>query len=305
MINLKILKSHILLLLLLTISGFLLAACSPASTPPGPDMAAGVYIQSGYEFYRWEEGLTLMMWFDGAKSSACSSSSSTSDPVFVLRCHAITRNDVRFDWLLKTEDGITADFSIDGQSFDLENGKLFLIRTSTGETEVLQIERNLSSVRPDADSITEFSLDDPVIQEFIHTSSETQLALQALIAFFAHLHAGEYEQAVALYGGTYDVMIDHNPEIDPDDRAVLFRNACMINGAQCLEIKSVVLDEQPSPTEFKFAVEFKNEEGSLFKLGPCCGAAETDQPPQSVFIYTVVKLAKNGFVVIEMPVYTP
>jgi hypothetical protein len=302
MIDLKRLKSHILLFVL---SGFLFAACSPASTPPGPDMAAGVYIQSGYEFYRWEEGLTLMIWFNGAKSSACSSSSSTSDPVFVLRCHALTRNDVRFDWLLETEDGITANFSIDDQSFDLENGKLFLIRTSSGEAEVLQIERNLSSVRPDADSIIEFSLDDPVIQEFIHASSETQLALQALTAFFAHLHAGEYEHATGLYGGTYDVMIDHNPEIDPDDRADLFRNACTINGAQCLEIKSVVLDEQPSLSEFKFAVEFKNEDGALFELGPCCGATETEQPPQSVFVYTVVKSATDDYVVMEMPIYIP
>jgi hypothetical protein len=302
MINLKRLKSHILPL---AFSGFLFAACSPASTPPGPDMAAGVYIQSGYEFYRWDEGLTLMIWFDGANSSACSSSSSTSDPKFVLRCHAISRSDVHFDWYLETEDGVTAGFSIDDKSFDLENGKLFLITTSIGEAEVLQIERDLSGVRPDADSIIEFSLTDPTIQEFIHDSSETQHALRALAAFFSHLHATEYEQAVALYGGSYDVMIDHNPEIDPDDRAALFRNACRINGAQCLETGRVILEGRLSPTEFQFAVEFKNEDGSPFELGPCCGATETDQPPQSVFVYTVVKSTADDYVVLEMPVYAP
>jgi hypothetical protein len=302
MTNLKRLKSHILLFVL---SGFLFAACSPTSTPPGPDMAAGVYIQSGYEFYRWEEGLTLMIWFDGAQSSACSSSSSTSDPVFVLRCHAITRSDVGFDWLLETEDGVTADFLIDEKSFDLEAGTLFLIRTSSGEAEVLQIERDLSSVRPEADSIIDFSLDDPVIQEFIHTSSETELAIRALTAFFSHLHAGEYEQAAGLYGGTYDVMIDHNPEIDPDNHAALFRNACTINGAQCLEIGSIVLEDLFTPWEFKFVVQFKNDDGSIFELGPCCGETESDQPPQSVFVYTVVKTATDDYVVMEMPVYTP
>jgi hypothetical protein len=268
-------------------------------------MAAGVYIQSGYEFYRWEEGLTLMIWFDGAKSSACSSSSSTSDPQFVLQCHAVSRSDVRFDWVLESEDGVTADFSIDGQSFDLEGGKLFLITTSSGEIEVQQIERDLSSVRPEADSITEFGLKDPVIQEFIHASSEAQLALRSLTAFFSHLHAGEYEQASALYGGTYDVMIDHNPDIDPDDHAALFRNACRINGAQCLEIWSVVLEGRPSPAELKFAVEFKNDDGSLFVRGPCCGEAETDLTSQSVFVYTVVKSTADDYVVLEMPVYAP
>jgi hypothetical protein len=302
MIHLKRSSSYILLLAFL---GLLSAACSPASTPPGPDMAAGVYIQSGYEFYRWEEGLTLMIWFDGAKSSACGSSSSTSDPQFVLQCHAVTRSDVRFDWLLETEDGVTADFSIDGKSFDLENGKLFLIRTSSGEAEVTQIDRNLSSVRHEADSIIEFSLNDPVIQEFLHTSSETELAVRALGAFFSHLQAGEYGQAAGLYGGTYDIMIDHNPEIDPDDHAALFRNACTVNGAQCLETGRVVLERQPSPTEFKFTVEFKNEDGSLFELGPCCGEAETDHTPQSVFVYTVMKSTADDYVVMEMPVYAP
>jgi hypothetical protein len=302
MMNLKRLKSHILLLVL---SGFLFAACSPASTPPGADMAAGVYIQSGYEFYRWEEGLNLMIWFDGAKSSACSSSSSTSDPTYVLRCHAVSRTDIRIDWYLETEDGVTADFSIDGKSFDLEDGKLFLIRTSAGEAEVKHIDRDLSSVRPIADSIIEFSLNDPVIEEFIHASSETQLALQALTAFFAHLQAGEYEQAAALYGGTYDVMIDHNPEIDPHDHAALFRNACTINGAQCLETGSVVLEEASTPKEFKFAVQFKNDDGSVFELGPCCGETEANQPPQSVFVYTVAKSTANDYVVLDMPVYTP
>jgi hypothetical protein len=246
-----------------------------------------------------------MIWFDGANSSACNSSSSTSDPQFVLRCHAVTRADVRFDWLLETDDGVTADFSIDGQSFDLDDGKLFLIRTSSGEAKVVQLERDLSGVRPDADSIIEFSLNDPVIQKFIHDSSETELAVQALTAYFSHLHAGEYGQAAGLYGGTYDVMIDHNPEIDPDDHAALFRNACTINGAQCLEIKSVVLDEQPSSAEFRFAVQFKNDDGSLFELGPCCGETEIDQPPQSVFIYTVVKSTADDYVVLEMPVYIP
>ncbi len=302
MLNSRNLKS---LIWLLAISGFLFAACSTASTPPGPDMAAGVYIQSGYEFYRWEEGLTLMIWFDGASSSACSSSSSTSDPTFVLRCHAVSRSDIRFDWYLETEDGVKADFLIDGKPFDLDDGKLFLITTSTGETEVMQKERDLSGVRPDADSITEFGLNDPDIQEFIHVSSETELAIRTLTTFFSHLHAGDYEQAAALFGGSYDIMIDHNPEVNPDDHAALFRNACRINGAQCLEIGSVVLEGRPAPTEFKFAVEFTNDDGSLFVLGPCCGATEADQPPQSVFFYTVVKSTADEYVVLEMPVYTP
>jgi hypothetical protein len=155
---------HVLILACMTA---VLVACSVASTPPAPDTAAGVYIDTGFEYYRWEEGLALMIWHDAVKSSYCGSHSATESPLFVLECSAISRADHGVDWHLETDDGATADFSIDDRPFDLEAGSVFIITTSTGEVEVVQLQRELSGVEPYSDSVTEFGLADPDIQAFI------------------------------------------------------------------------------------------------------------------------------------------
>jgi hypothetical protein len=78
------------------------------------------------------------------------------------------------------------------------------------------------------------------------------LAEQALLHFFEDLHAGRYAEAAELYGGSYEVPIDHNPPVDPNDHAALWRNACTINGGQCLLIRSVIL--RTSVSEFSYRV---------------------------------------------------
>lgn len=137
------------------------------------------------------------------------------------------------------------------------------------------------------------------------TLSDDYLALHVLVDFLETLHNGKYDEAAQLYGGTYETMIDHNPSINPTDYSALLRNACTINGAQCLQVKSAGLDKKVSDTEFIFKVEFLNADGTLFVLGLCCGGNETDFPPQSVFYFKVVKVDKDKFVVMDMPPYAP
>jgi hypothetical protein len=134
---------------------------------------------------------------------------------------------------------------------------------------------------------------------------DAQLAQSALVAFFADLHAGRYAQAAEAYAGTYEIMIDHNPTLDPADHAALFRYACTINGAQCLEVQSAALMASTAAQEFRFEVEFQLEDGSVFVQGPCCGGSETDFPPVSSFTYTVSKGEDGRFRILDMPVYTP
>jgi len=137
------------------------------------------------------------------------------------------------------------------------------------------------------------------------TSSDEQLALQVLTDFLQSLHNGDYDKAVQLYGGSYETMIGHNPSIDPSDHTALLKTACATNGAQCLWVKSASLDKQISKTEFVFSVDFVNDDGTLFVLGPCCDGNTTDVLTQSVFFFTVMKVDKNKFYVMDMPPYTP
>ena len=127
-------------------------------------------------------------------------------------------------------------------------------------------------------------------------------ARAALITYFSLLHAGRYADAINYYGGSYDILSSTNPEIDPNDRVALIKYGCIL--LMCLEVRTIVQAEIASPTEFKFVVEFKNEDGSLFVRGPCCGASETDMPPESQFAVLVIKV-DDRFLVQQLPVYVP
>jgi hypothetical protein len=131
-------------------------------------------------------------------------------------------------------------------------------------------------------------------------------AQETLIAFFLSLSRGNYNQAVGLYGGPedlYEALRNNNPSVDPEDKAALFSAGCTYQ-YRCLAIWEIVQADQVSPTEFHFVVRFANPDGSLFVLGPCCGADETQMPPVSEFEYGVIKV-NDHFLVIGELLYVP
>lgn len=135
-------------------------------------------------------------------------------------------------------------------------------------------------------------------------SSDLDGARQALVAFFSLLHDHRYSEAANYYGGSYEVLRGWNPSVAPDQAATLLEQGCTVNGLTCLPIGRVVSEARLSPTEFTFTVEFSNDDGTLFVLGPCCGATEAEMPPQTQFAYTV-RGTSDGFRVQDLPVYVP
>ncbi|HSG42367.1 MAG TPA: hypothetical protein VLA72_04350 [Anaerolineales bacterium] len=160
------------------------------------------------------------------------------------------------------------------------------------------------SVQSDSSDQPETHLD-PTAGAINTAAANDGSAHDILVKFFDVLHAGRYEEAVSLYGGDYRLMIDQNPDIDPADQAALMKNACTHNGYQCLKIKLAGIEYKPSPDEYVFGVQFQNEDGTVFLLGPCCGASETEQPPISFFEIRVLKNAEGEFRVLDMPPYMP
>jgi Tol biopolymer transport system component len=144
----------------------------------------------------------------------------------------------------------------------------------------------------------------PAPTQALSIEEEEELALQTLLTFFDLLHTGEYEQASDLYGGSYEMLMESNPTLHPKDHTTLLKHACEINGLQCLQVHDAVIQEQKTPHEFQFIVEFEYDDGSLFVSGACCGATETDMPPVQQFPYTV-KRFNDQFRVMELPVYVP
>ncbi len=129
-------------------------------------------------------------------------------------------------------------------------------------------------------------------------------AQEILTTFFQLLNSKDYAAGDILYGGSYETMQNWNPDIDPSDHLTLWTKACEQNGLRCLLARTVTFKEIQGDT-YLFQVEFSNPDGSLFVLGPCCGATETEMPPVSQFEYKVARDANGKFLVMDMPPYVP
>lgn len=133
------------------------------------------------------------------------------------------------------------------------------------------------------------------------TASE---AYDVLINFLTLLHTKQYADAAPLYGGEYDQLQVFNTEIDSDNHVALWSWACDNQLLQCLEVRSATFVQLVGDS-YIFQVEFSNPDGSLFVLGPCCGANESEMPPVSQFEYTVSRNADHQYVVMNTPPYVP
>ena len=129
-------------------------------------------------------------------------------------------------------------------------------------------------------------------------------AQDVLIRFFDLLNAKQYAEADLLYDGEYDQLQIFNSSADPADHAALWSWSCENAGLLCLKVRTATFKILQGDTHI-FQVEFSNPDGSLFVLGPCCGADETGMPPVSQFEYRVARANDGTFRVLDLPPYTP
>jgi hypothetical protein len=147
--------------------------------------------------------------------------------------------------------------------------------------------------------------DDSTIQEQVGESSLESQAMSTLEDFYALLNHEQYGRASERYGGSYEILLGYNPSIDEEDKVGLLQAACKLNGFMCLDILSAELIEVHDQSEFVYEVQFANPDGSLFVLGPCCGADEETMPPQSTFIVHVLCQSEDSCLVLDLPPYLP
>jgi hypothetical protein len=126
-----------------------------------------------------------------------------------------------------------------------------------------------------------------------------------MMRFFGALNTGDYATAASLYGGSYDTLATWNPDLPPADVTALWARACQQNGLQCLPVLEVVDQQQVSANVMKFALHFRNPDGTLFVLGPCCGENATTMPPVSEFECDVARTSSGEFRVMCLPPYVP
>ncbi len=157
-----------------------------------------------------------------------------------------------------------------------------------------------------------FSQNDLSVNQ-VKNDPDMQLAQSTLENYFSLLNIGKYSEAVIHHGSGYDALMDWNPDLTPKDRDLLLQRGCEQNGWQCLRVREVLSAEKVNESvvaenqvvkEYKFTVQFNNNDGTLFKFGPCCGATEAEMPTRTEFEY-IVKKADNGFIVMTAPQYRP
>jgi uncharacterized coiled-coil protein SlyX len=125
-------------------------------------------------------------------------------------------------------------------------------------------------------------------------------AVAALTGFLSAMRSGRYDDAAALYAGSYEVLRDWNPTVDPNDHEALLEAACSLQLLCGLEVERVLpglVDED----HYSFYLEF-TQDGEPFSLGPCCGDDSTE--PQTQFQFQVIS-TDNGYKVLTLPVYVP
>ncbi len=134
-------------------------------------------------------------------------------------------------------------------------------------------------------------------------SLNLERARNLLVRYFKLLHDGYYDEAVKLYADDYETLAMWNPDVPANHYGQLFAAACETQ-LRCLEVRRVVRAKAVSASQFEFVVEFSNENGTLFKLGPCCGATEKEMPTVTQFAYSVEQRA-GEMRVHGLPVYVP
>lgn len=147
--------------------------------------------------------------------------------------------------------------------------------------------------------------DDPLSAGIDKNPSREAQARSAVIDFYNALNQGEYQKAAGQYGGPYDDLQYFNPDIYPSDKTSLLQAGCEFNGIMCLQVLDVLLVQENESREFVYEVSFSNPDGSLFVLGPCCGATEEEMPPLSKFTVHVVCEDEGACLVLDLPPFVP
>ncbi len=125
-------------------------------------------------------------------------------------------------------------------------------------------------------------------------------ARNALIGFFANLHAGNYEQGAYYFGGdTAEAVREPLP-----DESVHEYWEYICGYLRCLPASEITETQQVSEDEYIFYVVFMLPNGTRFEIGACCGADPAAYPPVWQFAYPVQRI-DGEWKVMRVPVYTP
>jgi hypothetical protein len=147
-------------------------------------------------------------------------------------------------------------------------------------------------------------VEEKIIPEVTTKIDESEIAKNTLTTFFEYLSKNEFEKAISLTD-TNDSAFWDTVKIysqDNDDKTKMLETYCTATQT-CLKAK-VLEVKQVTKYEYSLIVQFINKDGSIYKVGPCCGEEPNGQPLKEQFDYTVKKI-NDDFKVTTPPMYRP
>jgi hypothetical protein len=130
-----------------------------------------------------------------------------------------------------------------------------------------------------------------------------------LVSFFNYVNNNDYENAVTLLSlssSDWESMggyaSGNSPENFLSNKESILKQYCEAIQT-CLKAKPIKV-VMLSDTEYRITTQFINQDGSIFVLGPCCGATEETMPSRQEFEYTVMKI-DGEYKVANPPQYRP
>lgn len=109
-----------------------------------------------------------MIWDNVDGNHGYSGSGSTEDPVYHGAGNIEAADGSGYTYELETTDGQTASFTLDGKSYDLADGALFLVTNQGDTNRVVQLEKDFSGLDTTNAAVEALALgDDEDIAEFV------------------------------------------------------------------------------------------------------------------------------------------
>ena len=121
------------------------------------------------EYGTRDDRLVFLMWVDlvGERGPSSSGTRGGGASPSGVQYHGSSRHTTGLDieWQCDSPDGLTGSMKINGTTYDLDKGRVFLVAVKAGGTQVRQLDRDLSKVK--AEDTTAFSNADAEIAKFI------------------------------------------------------------------------------------------------------------------------------------------
>jgi len=131
----------------------------------------------------------------------------------------------------------------------------------------------------------------PLLPSGITPATDLDAAREVMLTFFLDLAYRKYDEAAALYGGTFTDAIALNVVTNSDSPGMAWQNIC--DSMFCLPVSDILDSRQLAPDTYEFLVGFGHENGFRFDYGPCCGYFQP-MPSSAWFVYSVIVHKTGG-----------